>query len=423
MKEVKRECTVLSCKKEPKNFWKNCVFHDLLCKLRKRGVRLDRFVPAVNLHRTPLFLNLYGKTHEIQSISKSFPVLFCKRERKISRLTFPILFSPAVSILLFVAGVSCSRVEPVVRFEGFALGTVYSVSVKGAVPEGLEARIDSVFSVAEGSMSVFDKGSLLSRLNRNETDSVDVHIGYCLDMARQVSDISGGRYDVTVLPLVEAYGFSGGRRNGKGVTVDVDSLLPFVGYEKVDVLDGRLVKQHPLTRIDLNSIAKGYTVDLLARMLEGEGVSEYLVNVGGEVFCRGTNAKGKPWVIGIETPVEGNYVQGASVERMLSVSGMGVATSGNYRNFHTDSSGRKYTHIVDPVTGTNTETGLLSASVVAGTCAMADALGTMFIALGLEEALGLAESRNDIAVLLIFSDDQGRMMTFESKAMKAYLAE
>jgi thiamine biosynthesis lipoprotein len=332
-----------------------------------------------------------------------------------------LLYYHVLLILLFVAG-GCSRPEPVAKVEGFALGTVYSVSVKGSVPAGLDARIDSVFSVAEGSMSVFNKESLLSRLNRNETDSVDVHISYCIDMARGVSEFSGGRYDVTVLPLAEAYGFSGGKWDGlMDNSVSMDSLLAVVGYDKIEVRDGRLVKQHPLTRIDLNSIAKGYTVDLMARMLEREGVSDYLVNVGGEVFCRGTNAQGKPWVIGIETPVEGNFIQGASVERRLAVSGMGVATSGNYRNFHTDASGGKYTHIIDPVTGAGTESRLLSASVVAQTCALADALGTMFIALGLEGSLGFAESHKDIAVLLIFSDDEGRMMTFESEAMRAYI--
>ncbi len=324
-------------------------------------------------------------------------------------------------IFFAVLSVGCSRVEPVAKFEGFALGTVYSVSVKGDVPREIEARIDSVFAMAERSMSVFNKASLLSRLNRNETDLVDEHIAYCIELARQVSELSAGRYDVTVLPLAEAYGFSGGQRALHGAEqVDVDSLLAMVGYRNIEVRGGRLVKRNPLTRIDLNSVAKGYTVDLMAQMLESEGVQEYLVNVGGEVFCRGTNAKGKPWAIGIETPEEGNYVQGASVETILSVSGKGVATSGNYRNFNTDASGRKYTHIIDPLTGANTESRLLSASVVAETCALADALGTMLIALGLEEALGFAESRNDIAVLLIFSDEEGRMITFESDAMKNY---
>ncbi len=322
-------------------------------------------------------------------------------------------------LLICIAGLSCTRQVPVAKYEGFALGTVYSVTVKGAAPQGLEARIDSVFTMADRSMSVFNKTSLLSRINSNETDSVDTHIAYCIGLARQVSALSGGKYDITVLPLAEAYGFSGGKA---GAAVDVDSLLPFVGYEKIEARGGKLVKQHPETRLDLNSIAKGYVVDLMAAMLEGEGVNDYLVNVGGEVFCRGTNPRGKPWTIGIETPVEGSHVEGASVEKFLHVTGMGVATSGNYRNFHTDASGRKYTHIIDPITGEGTESGLLSATVVAETCALADALGTMFIAMGLEDAISFAKSHTDIAALLIFADEQGRMMTFESKAMKPWVA-
>jgi thiamine biosynthesis lipoprotein len=334
------------------------------------------------------------------------------------RILFKYMNRIVVFLLAVALSVACAQREQVARFEGFALGTVYSVSVKGSVPERIEARIDSVFAMADNSMSVFNKKSLLSRLNRNETDSVDTHIDYCVDLARGVSELSDGKYDITILPLVESYGFSGGEGSGE---VNVDSLLAFVGYRKIAIRAGRLVKQDSRTRIDLNSIAKGYVVDLLARMLEEDGVSDYLVNVGGEIFCRGTNDKDEPWTIGIETPVEGNYVQGASVERLLAVQGMGVATSGNYRNFRINAAGRKYTHIIDPTTGASTQSRLLSASVVASTCAEADALATMFIAMGLDNALRLAKSNSDIAALLIFADEHDRMLTFESEAMKPYL--
>lgn len=315
--------------------------------------------------------------------------------------------------------VSCgSKQQPVVSIDGFALGTIYTVKIKGEAPLNIEQKLDSVFAVADNTMSVFNSESLLNRINRNETDRVDENIAYCIELARGVSELSGGKYDITVQPLVEAYGFMDKEKNAQA---NVDSILQFVDYRKIDVREGRLVKQDPRIKIGLNSIAKGYTVDLVALMLEREGVDEYLVNIGGEIFSRGTNAAGKAWTVGIETPFEGNYIQGAHTYRMLAVSGQGVATSGNYRNFHTDSSGTKYTHIIDPVTGRNTASNLLSATSVAESCALADALGTMFIALGLEASQKLIAEHPELAVMLIYADEKGGMKVVTSEAMNKYM--
>lgn len=325
-----------------------------------------------------------------------------------------------VCIAAIVSAAACSPSRGSAVIEGFSLGTVYRITVKGDVPDGLGSSLDSLFTAADNSMSVFNANSLLSRLNRNETDSLDPHISYCIELARTVSVLSGGKYDITIRPLVEAYGFSGEASTGE---VDLDSLLQLVGYDKISVAGGRLVKENPGTRIDLNSIAKGYTVDMAASLLEGMGVTEYLVDIGGEIFCRGTNPHGKPWVVGIETPADGSYIQGASIERRLSVSGCGVATSGNYRNFRTDVSGRRLTHIIDPQTGMSTQSNLLSATVVAENCALADAMATMFIVLGLEWAIELLYDNPEIAALFIYTNPEGQMHTYHSAAMKPYLTD
>ena len=255
-------------------------------------------------------------------------------------------------------------------------------------------------------MSVFNPRSLLSRINRNETDSLNEDIIRNIELARSVSELSGGKYDITVQPLVDAYGFIDGRQAAE---VNVDSLLRYVGYEKITIREGRLVKQYPEIQIGLNSIAKGYTVDKIARMLEQEGASDYLVNVGGEIFCRGVNPSGERWHIAIDTPYEGNYLPGASTSTVINVSEAGIATSGNYRNFHTGPDGRKYTHIIDPTTGGNTESNLLSATVVAESCTLADAMATMYMALGLEGSLALLAEHPEFAVLLIYADGNGEM--------------
>lgn len=320
------------------------------------------------------------------------------------------------ALLLFAA---CKPAEPQIhKLEGMALGTVWSVTIKGDMPDDMRERIESLLHDAEKSMSIFDPGSLISRLNNNRTDTLDRHIAYCIEAARGVSEMSDGKYDITILPLVEAYGFAAAEQDYR---VNVDSLLDFIGYEKIAVRGDRLVKSDPRVRIDLNSVAKGYVVDLVAELIECNGIQDYLVYIGGEIFARGTNKAGEPWTIGIETPVEGNLVPGSSIERRIAVSGMGVATSGNYRRSHTDSLGRKFTHIIDPTTGRNTVSRLLSATVVAESCTRADALGTMFIALGLEQSLAMLEADPELAVLLIYSDEEGNLLTGSSQAMLPYI--
>ena len=320
------------------------------------------------------------------------------------------------AFLLAACGRPAGTAETV---EGFALGTVYKVTVSDKAPDSLREKVEGICAAADSSMSVFNPRSLLSRINRNETDSLNEDIIRNIELARSVSELSGGKYDITVQPLVDAYGFIDGRQAAE---VNVDSLLRYVGYEKITIREGRLVKQYPEIQIGLNSIAKGYTVDKIARMLEQEGASDYLVNVGGEIFCRGVNPSGERWHIAIDTPYEGNYLPGASTSTVINVSEAGIATSGNYRNFHTGPDGRKYTHIIDPTTGGNTESNLLSATVVAESCTLADAMATMYMALGLEGSLALLAEHPEFAVLLIYADGNGEMKMHISPAMEQYMS-
>lgn len=326
-----------------------------------------------------------------------------------------------IAALLALSLVACRGREPQVeKIEGFALGTVYSITVVDNIPDSLQKKLDAVFALSDSTMSVFNEHSLLNKLNRNETDIPDANIIHNIELARRVSEMSGGRYDITIEPLVKAYGFI---NSGQADTVNVDSLLQYVGYEKIWIENGRLMKKHPEVRIDLNSVAKGYTVDMVAQMLEKEGVENYLVNIGGEMFCRGLNPKGEKWRIAVDTPQEGNMIQGKNTSAMIAISGVGVGTSGNYRNFHTGPDGKKYTHIINPLNGESTEGDLLSATVVAESCAMADAMGTMFIALGMEDSLKLLAEHEDVAALLIYTDREGEMRQYVSPAMKQYMTK
>ncbi|MDE6374342.1 MAG: FAD:protein FMN transferase [Alistipes sp.] len=305
---------------------------------------------------------------------------------------------------LFALVAACAPKRSYTTVEGVMLGTSLRVvaDVEGVGTQELYAAVMELDRQAKASMSIFDEGSLLSRINRNETDRVDAHIAYCLRLADSIGALSDGRYDVTVKPLVEAWGFAGKERTREP---NVDSLLEFVGREKVAVRDGRLVKADPRVQLDFNSIAKGYTVDLLAALVERFGACNYLVDIGGEVRCRGVNRQGGPWRIGVETPFDGNMTDGEYVQRRVRMTEGGLATSGNYRRYYLDDRGRKVAHTIDPRTGRSALSRLLSVTVAAPTCAEADALGTMFLAMGADDALAAVERMPGVKVYFILAGE------------------
>ena len=299
---------------------------------------------------------------------------------------FRALHNSLIRIALFVAlctVASCANLSrEYVTIEGQALGTFVVVKYDGNGSE--QTVVDMVKKIdqeAKSSMSIFDNNSLLSRINRGETDSLDRHIEFNIELAKRFYDLSDGAYDITIKPLTEAWGFA--NKKSDGTTPNVDSLLQFVGYDKIAVHDGRLQREDSRMQIDLNSIAKGYTVDLMAEELEAMGIENYMVNIGGEIRCRGLNSRGTEWSIGIETPYDGNF-ESDSFEKIISKSDCAMATSGNYRRFYTTDDGRKVAHTLNPKTGYSAISTLLSATVIAPTCAEADAAATMFMALGSE---------------------------------------
>lgn len=315
-----------------------------------------------------------------------------------------------------MSGCSGGGDERYVTLNGFALGTTYKITVGMADTTGLQRSIDSLFEGVNGSMSLYNPASLLSRLNRNETDSVDRHIAYCIETAARVSDLSGGEYDITLKPVVDAWGFNAEQRQD---SPDLDSLMRFVGYRKIHITDGRLIKDDPRTQIDLNSIAKGYTVDLLAGLMEDHGAENYLVEVGGEIVSRGVNAKGNQWRIGVDKPVEGNVVPGAVRQASVQLGTGALATSGNYRKFYVDEQGRKVVHTISGLTGLSRSGNLLSATIITDRCALADAYATMCMAVGLEGAkMFLKGHPDEVQGLLIYSNEQGEYETYVTEKLQ-----
>ena len=331
-----------------------------------------------------------------------------------------IIAKYAVGAALLLAG--CTPRPGYTTVEGTMLGTTLRVvaDVPQTSAQELYAAVMEVDREATASMSIFDEASLLSRLNRNATDSLDRHITYNLRLADSIGALSSGRYDVTVKPLVEAWGFAGKEAQQEP---NIDSILRFVGRDKVRIDNGRLVKSDPRVQLDLNSIAKGYTVDLVAGLVERLGARNYLVDIGGEVRCRGVNRRGEAWRIGVETPFDGNMTDGDFIRKRVRLTDGALATSGNYRRYYLDAAGRKVAHTIDPLTGRSVLSRLLSVTVAAPTCAEADALGTMFMALGADEALATAARMPDLKVYFILASDSGEYEEYISPAMQASIME
>ncbi len=308
--------------------------------------------------------------------------------------------------------------------EGAMLGTnLRIVADIDSTPAELYTEVMTLDKEFKAEMSLFDPTSLLSRINRGETDSLSEGIIYNLHLSDSVSRVSGGSYDVTVAPLVKALGF--GAKEDRVEKPNIDSILQFVGYQKISIDGDRLVRQDPRTQIDLNSIAKGYVVDMVAKAVEAMGAENYMVDIGGEISCRGANPHGDPWRIGIESPFDGNMSDGDYIQKIIAIPDhspfRAMATSGNYRRFYLDENGNKVAHTIDPISGESRLSSLLSVTVIAPTCALADAYGTMFMAVGSQRAIELSKSVTDAEVYFIFDDSKGGYEEYASEGMEKYI--
>lgn len=330
----------------------------------------------------------------------------------------------AHSLLFAICGtllLTACTTEPTYKVvDGVMLGTRLHI-IADSPCDTLYRGAMTLDAEAKRSMSIFEENSLLNRLNRNQTDSLDHHITRNILLADSIHRLSEGAYDITVKPLVEAWGFAGREAQQQP---NIDSILQFVGMEKIRIEAGRLKKEDPRVALDLNSIAKGYTVDLLAEYIEQTGAENYIVDIGGEVRCKGHNRQGNPWRIGVESPFDGNMTDGEYIERRIALTSGAMATSGNYRRYYLNEKGEKIAHTIDPRTGYSNPSRLLSATVVAPTCAEADALCTMLLAMGDKAALSFAEAHPTMAVYLIFAPREGEQFEeYSSPAMEQLILQ
>ena len=288
---------------------------------------------------------------------------------------------------------------------GFIFGTQYHITYE--YTQDLDSQIIGHLNQVDNSLSAFNTRSTLSLVNKNENITLDQMTEDVLQLALSVSKLTEGAFDITIAPLVNAYGF--GFENAGHITPgQIDSLKSIVGYKNITINNHHLIKTSPNIILDCGGIAKGYACDVIAKYLDNLNINNYLVEIGGEIRAKGKNKSNETWKIGISNPQEDstNTVPQNSVA-VIKISDTGIATSGNYRNFYYRE-GKKYAHIIDPRTGAPSESTILSATVIAPTCAEADAYATAFMVLGLEKSKEILSRQQHLIVYFIYTGDDGQ---------------
>ncbi len=289
-----------------------------------------------------------------------------------------------------------------IKQSGVVWNTEYHITYMSA--KDLADSIDATFRRVELSVSPFNKASLVTAINDNKTDSLDEALKTIYLKSVEINDESNGAFDPTLSPIINAWGF-GYKSGAMPSDADIDSMLQFVGIRKTHLNGNKLKKDNPRTTFNFSAIAKGFGCDEIGRMLERNGVENYLVEVGGEIVAKGNNPQNGKWHVSIDKPIisDGDIVHESA--EIIAVSNQAIATSGNYRNYKEDSLGNRYAHIINPKAGRPATTDILSATVIANDCMSADAYATTLMVLGLDKAKDLLAKHPEIAAMLITSQN------------------
>lgn len=311
------------------------------------------------------------------------------------------------------------RNTPFQKDEGMVFGTIYHITYQSDT--NYQKEIEAELQKVDNSLSPFNKTSIISRVNRNEKVKVDEMFNEVFQLAEKISGDTDGAFDITVAPMVNAWGF--GFKTGNPPTKQtIDSLRAIVGFNTVSLQDGYVIKKNPKTMLDCSAIAKGYGTDVVARFLKKKGVQNFMVEIGGEIVVNGNSEKLQPWRIGINKPTDDSLNTSQAIQDVVSVSNIAMATSGNYRNFYYKN-GKKYAHTIDPKTGYPVQHNILSATVFADDCATADAYATSFMVLGLDGARKILEKHPELCAYLIYSDQKGSNQIWYSPSLQKKLGK
>ena len=321
-------------------------------------------------------------------------------EKQKKRLLWQVPFL-ALLIVGTVLIIRQQQSMPYQHDEGFVFGTVYSITYQSS--DNLKADIEAELQKVDDEFSMFNERSTVARINRGETVQKSDMFNEVFELAQTVNRETNGAFDITVAPLVNAWGF-GFKHESMPTRQQVDSLLK--------VRD----------QYDFSAIAKGYGSDVVARLLRKRGVQNFMVEIGGEIVTQGISERRLPWKIGVTKPTDDSLSVGGELQTVLNITDVAMATSGNYRNFYYKG-GRKYAHTIDPKTGYPVQHSLLSATVLAKSCAVADAYATSFMVMGVERAKELLERHPELMVYFIYSKPDGTNGVWFSPSLKSKIAD
>ena len=315
--------------------------------------------------------------------------------------------------------VSRQQSTPYQHDRGMVFGTVYHITYQSS--KSLQKDIEAELAKVDASLSPFNERSIITAVNENRDTVVNKMFSDVFALAMKISDSTNGAFDITVAPLVNAWGF-GFKGGAMPSHHQVDSLKALVGYHKVSLTNGRVSKTDPRIMLDCSSIAKGYGCDVVAKFLSAKGIDNYMVEIGGEIVTRGISEKRLPWKIGVTKPTDDSLNVNQEIQTIINVTDKAMATSGNYRNFYYKN-GRKYAHTIDPSTGYPVQHNILSSTVIADDCATADAYATAFMVMGLDKAKAILSRHPELMAYFILASDDGTNKVWLSPSMKDKIAK
>ena len=311
------------------------------------------------------------------------------------------------------------RSVPYQKSTDFIFGTTFHITYQ--CDSDLTPYIKAELMKVDNSLSPFNKSSIITAINQNKDVMPDSMFMDVFQLAMDISADTDGAFDITVAPLVNAWGF--GFKSGQHPTKQqVDSLMQLVGYQKLAIVDGYVKKRDPRMMLDCSAIAKGYGSDVVAKLFRDRGIKNFMVEIGGEIVTSGVNEKEQPWSVGVTKPTDDSLNISHELQTILNVTDKAMATSGNYRNFYYKD-GKKFAHTVDPKTGYPVQHSILSATVLAKSCAMADAYATSFMVMGLEKAQQVLDRHPELMAYFIYSDQNGHNAVWFSPSLRDKIAK
>ncbi len=331
-----------------------------------------------------------------------------------SKITFHLsFFAFSFSIFIFqFSFFSCTSSQSDWKIsKGQVFGTTYGIQYEAK--ENLQQAFDSAFLAINQSMSTYDSTSLISKWNRGEKVSLDPMFIEVFTKAKRYHKKTQGYFDPTIGAIVNAWGFGAESKLEKINSAKIEALMHYVGMQNVKMENNELIKKYPQTYLEFNAFAKGYALDVIARILDQKKSQNYLIEIGGEIRCKGFNKKNKNWLVGVDKPVEN--LKKSQLSAKVSLFNQSMATSGNYRKYYEDAEGNKFVHTINPHTGYPVRSNLLSAVVITEDCITADAYATAFMAMGMEKVKTFLTENPTVQSMLLYADEQGNIKIWTTK--------